>query len=302
MDGAAGAAKLDEGAGLGEYVGFEDVSYGTLADFESKDEAELRQMTSAESGWLSELRPPLPHAAVDASEPVVAPSQPWSGASRSLPRRSLLSLPVFDTGVTLCFIRQPEQQLGIRLVLQTPASKQRGAKAGARVATVDYHCLAWRAGLQAGDLITTITCAGERTVISDSYQAHSVLGAANGTIELEVRRRRWTETDFAATSLQAAWRGTAVRIKIYDFDQAALVLQEHWRDHAVRRRRMWELAAVQPAILASARLSSYAGSSRDSSVRWSKPCSQRDSSGSSTEHSQSGSSQASRRDSFAYRE
>ena len=87
MDGAAGAAKLDEGAGLGEYVGFEDVSYGTLADFDSKDEAELRQMTSAESGWLSELRPPLPHAAVDASEPVVAPSQPWSGASRSLPRR-----------------------------------------------------------------------------------------------------------------------------------------------------------------------------------------------------------------------
>ena len=222
-------------------------------------------------------------------------------------RRRLSSLSVFnERALNVVMHREPAQQLGIRLVLHDPQGSRRGATVG----SVDPHCLAWRAGLMAGDLISAITLAtGERTVVTGGYQAREVLGGAIGEIELSLRRRRWTEDDFAAVRMQCAWRGAAVRFKMQSLHFSAGVVQEAWRGHAYNRRRAWELAATRPSILAAARLSS--GSSLDSSSRtdYSHPASMpgsshasRRDSGSSeglSEHS-STSSKASRRDSFAF--
>ena len=108
-----------------------------------------------------------------------------------------------------------------------------GARRGATVGSVDAHCLMWRAGLQAADLITQITLeqTNEAIAISSGTHALQVLMAASGGIGLSLRRRRWTEVDRAAQVLQAAWRGTEVRLQLDELHIAAAMLQDRWRRH-----------------------------------------------------------------------
>lgn len=259
------------------------------------------QLTAAESkDWLARALGPSSAADKDASpsRPVVLPRQAihamplLSSATNRWTRRRLASLPVFsDHSVAVGFTRRPQQQLGIRLVLLAP--EESTARHGATVGTVDVDSLCWRAGLQAGDLICSIACAatGGRVGVADGHEALEVLGRAHGLIELSVRRRRWSDADRAAVRLQATWRALRVRFRIDDLSRAALLLQLRWREHARRRRQTWELAGLNPSVLAAARLShSSVGSSSRPSARES-----RDSSSSSG-------SKASRRESFTYSE
>ena len=247
--------------------------------------------TAADSGAAADKPVVLPRNAIHSSV-----NLPGKG------RRRLTSLPIFSQQtLVIRFARQGQETLGLRLVLQA----SEGGKRGAFVGTVDAHSIAWRAGLHAGDLITSIDVelSGVRAAISCGQEAYDVLAASCGRMALTVKRRRWTEADAAAVCLQSAWRGIHVRFTLDDLSRAAALVQLRWREHAYRRRRYWELAAINPSILGSHSILAAPRLSRHSS--WyssSHPPSGRDSSSSSGEHSGSGSSGASRRESHSFQE
>ena len=112
-------------------------------------------------------------------------------------------------------LMRPDCMLGIRLVLE----KKTGiTRTGAEVAEVDVDGIAWRAGVEVGDLITTVivgSASNHHTIyqVQDAYKTFDVLqAAASGNIELRLRRRKWMATDYAARTMQTAWRGKAVRL------------------------------------------------------------------------------------------
>lgn len=120
--------------------------------------------------------------------------------------------------------RNPDEMLGIRLVLEKNAGSTR---AGAEVASVDVDGVAWRAGVEVGDLITTVivpSASDHPTIyqVQDAYETFDVLQAtASGTVELRLRRRKWLATDYAARTIQTAWRGKAARLSLAGHAHAA---------------------------------------------------------------------------------
>jgi hypothetical protein len=159
--------------------------------------------------------------------------------------------------------RPPETPLGVRIVLY---DRKHLAQGGAVIGSVDHGCVAWRAGIRIGDVISAIQidALGERVTVSDGYQATRLLTPAHGAMTLTIRRRRWKETDYAAQKVQAVWRGAVVRAAFYDLSRAARVLQAGWRHYARKRPQSAAHPRAPLPILSPPRLDRFSsGSSLD---------------------------------------
>jgi hypothetical protein len=128
------------------------------------------------------------------------------------------------------------------------------------IASVEVDSLAWRAGVEVGDHIRTITLTAtrERFTITDTQQVIQVLSDAHGELVLRLRRKRWTVQDSAAQLLQAIWRGKMLR----GLKDGRMYVDGHF---------------LPPSPLAPARLSD--GSIDDSSRPSTRPSSRPSSSG-----------------------
>lgn len=118
-------------------------------------------------------------------------------------------------------------------------------RAGGEVATVDPHSLAWRAGLQPGDAITSITFPnGDRFAITTGEMAFEILRQAHGRLTLGIQRRRWTAEDRAAVALQSAWIGAVVRRSLSHprplAEKQLLMMPKLDRQHSGRKRLIRE--------------------------------------------------------------
>lgn len=214
---------------------------------------------------------------------VVIPRRSIHASSPWLRPRRLSALPIFAERATTVYVHREslDTRLGIRVVVYDPHTRQLGATVG----TVDVHSLCWRAGLVAGDRITSITCDGATVEIADGRAAMTTLEVAHGTIAFGLKRRRWTDADIRSQKLQAAWRGARARSLIRARAKAAQLVQRTWRASG-RKRRAARAIHVRPSnILALARLSS--GSTVGST---------------SQGRNSAASSEPSRRDSYEFRE
>ena len=218
---------------------------------------------------------------------VIIPRRRIHSSSLWLRPRRLSALPIFaERGFTVRLHRKSlDTRLGIRVVVYDPHTHRRGATVG----SVDLHSLCWRAGLVAGDLITSITFDSGATVeVADGRAAMLALEGAHGSIVLGVRRRRWTDADVKSQRVQAVWRGALIRARARARANAAQLVQRTWRASA-RRRRAARAINLRPSILALARLSS--GSTVGSTSQ-----------GVRSRRTSASSSEPSRRDSYEFRE